>query len=384
MVVESSTEQDESTLIPGLERRVRQFGQSRRQVQAQQQIVEAPEVSDGGLQEMFDEVAGQAPGSRISSGGDCSSSKPDDEKCGVCERSFRHRGPILKCAGCAKDVHRNFCVTYMKLSPTYRAGVCNLCKDQVENWIEEVKEYTHTSGFVWNQDDWLKRLVKSHSRGMELSRQAVRPFNRLQKFIWLALGRGLRVREDYAPFAPVSFSRTVTEGSGIATPRVATPGGSNAAQAQDVRSDQGGRQRAPTQQTPPWQTPPGGSEQAGEPTIPRSRRESQTHQEIGARDAGSSNQRREEAGARDAGSSYQRRESQTQHGARARDAGSSYHSKGGKGVGGSYNGKGSRATPGARSEVGSQRREAYASPDLGREERRSANEERKTRDRDWR
>ena len=127
MVVESSIDQEQSALIPGLMRRVRQFGQGRQQ--AQEQIVVAPTASDG-LQGMLDEVSGQAPGSHVSSDGDCSSSKPDDEKCGVCERSFRHRGPILKCAGCAKNVHRNYCVTYMKLSPTYRAGVCNVCKDK--------------------------------------------------------------------------------------------------------------------------------------------------------------------------------------------------------------------------------------------------------------
>ena len=138
--------------------------------------------------------------------------------------------------------------------------------------------------------------------------------------------RGLTVREDYAPFAPVFISTTVTEESSIG----GTLGGLN--EAQDVGSDQRRRRRAPPQVTPPWQTPPGGPEEAGAPTNPQSRRESETHREAGARDAGSSN-----------------------------------WSKGGKGYGGSYSGKGSRSTLVAHSEVGSQRQEAKASAGLGRE-----------------
>ena len=130
-----------------------------------------------------------------------------------------------------------------------------MCCQQVEDLITEVREYADTSGFVWNQEDWLRKLIESHSRGIGLSHQTFRPFNRLQRFIWLALGRGLTVREDYAPFAPVFISSTVTEESSIGT-----LGGPN--EAQDVGSDQRGRRGAPPQERPPWQTPPGGPEEA--------------------------------------------------------------------------------------------------------------------------
>ena len=200
-----------------------------------------------------------------------------------------------------------------------------MCCQQVENLFTEVREYVDTSGLVWNQENWLRKLIKSHSRGIGLSQQTCRPFNRLQRFIWLALGRGLTVREDYAPFAPVFISTTVTEASSIG----GTQGGPN--EAQDVGSDRS--RRAPPQETPPWQTPPGSwpePEEAGAPRNPQSSRESETHRESAARDAG--------------------------RGAAARDAGSQYWSKGGKRDGGSNSGKGS--TPVAQSEVGSLGREA--------------------------
>ena len=135
--VQSSMDPEESALIPALMERVREFGQARRRVQ--EQIVVAPVEGDG-LREMLDEVSAQAPGGHVSSDDDCSSSTSGDEKCGVCERSFRHRGPVSKCVGCTKRVHRNYCVKYMKLSSNYRAGMCNVCCQQVEDWITEVKK----------------------------------------------------------------------------------------------------------------------------------------------------------------------------------------------------------------------------------------------------
>ena len=154
-----------------------------------------------------------------------------------------------------------------------------MCCQQVEDLFTEVREYVDTSGLVWNQEDWLRKLIKSHSRGIGLSHQTCRPFNRLQRFIWLALGRGLTVREDYDPFAPVFISATVTEASSIGIAQ-----GVN--EAQDVGSPRSRRappqetdrsrrasdrsRRAAPQETPPWQTPPGSRpepEEAGEPKI---------------------------------------------------------------------------------------------------------------------
>ena len=185
--VESSLDLEESALVPGLMERVREYGQARRRVQ--EQIVEAPEESDG-LQEVLDEVAGQVPDGDESPDDDYSSSTPGGEKCGVCERSFRNRGPVVRCVGCTKRVHRDYCVKYMRLSTNLRAGMCSVCCQQVEDLFIEVREYVDISGLVWNQEDWLRKLIKSHSRGKGLSHQTFRPFNRLQRFIWLALGRG--------------------------------------------------------------------------------------------------------------------------------------------------------------------------------------------------
>ena len=84
-------------------------------------------------------------------------------------------------------------------------SMCNACCIQVENLLREVREYVDASDLVWDQDAWLRKLVNSQSQGIGLSQQNCRPFNRLQKFIWVALGRGLTVREDYDPFTPVSM-----------------------------------------------------------------------------------------------------------------------------------------------------------------------------------
>ena len=101
---------------------------------------------------------------------------------------------------------------YMKMSENLRAGMCNMCCGKVEDLMLEVREFTDTQGLTCNQEDWLRKLVKSHSRGIGLAYQTFRPFNRLQKFLWEALGRGLVVRENYTPFAPVFFSSTTSAG----------------------------------------------------------------------------------------------------------------------------------------------------------------------------
>ena len=240
--VESSLDPEESSMIASLLQRVRHYGQAGRQVQ--EQIVEAPEESGDDLQEMLNEVADQVPDDDEPPDDDPSSSTSGGEKCGVCERSFRNRGPTVTCAGCTKKVHKNYCVKYMRMSTNLRAGMCNMCCGKVEDWYTEVREYVNTQGLTWNQEDWLRKLVKSHSRGIGLSYQTFRPFNRLQRFLWTALGRGLIVRENYAPFAPMFFSSTTTGVSSVGR----TPRGPSDA-----------RQGVQPRPTPPWQTPPGGS-----------------------------------------------------------------------------------------------------------------------------
>ena len=139
--VASSGEPEESSIISDLWRRVRRYGQSSRR--AQEQIVQAPEEGDDNLQEMLNEVAGQVPDDDGPPDDEPSSSASGGEKCGVCERSFRNRGPTVTCAGCTKKVHKNYCVKYMKLSENLRAGMCNMCCGKVEDFILEVREYSN-------------------------------------------------------------------------------------------------------------------------------------------------------------------------------------------------------------------------------------------------
>ena len=136
----------------------------------------------------MNQVAGQVPDDDESPDEDSSSSTSGGERCGVCSRSIRNR-PIAKCAGCTKRVHKDYCVNYMRMSTTLRAGMCVMCCDKVQSWFTEIMEYATASGLTWNQEDWLRKLVKSHSRGIGLSHQTFRPFNRLQEFLWIALGR---------------------------------------------------------------------------------------------------------------------------------------------------------------------------------------------------
>ena len=99
-------------------------------------------------------------------------------------RSFNHRGPTVTCKGCAKRVHKSYCARYMKMSENLRAGMCFRCCDKVEEIILDVREHVESQGLTWKQEAWLKKLVKSYSRGIGLEHQSFRLFNRLQKFIF--------------------------------------------------------------------------------------------------------------------------------------------------------------------------------------------------------
>ena len=102
--VASSVESEEPGIISDLWRRVRRYGR-----RAQEQSVHTPEESEGtnNLQEMLNEVSGQVPDDEGPPDDEPSSSVSGGEKCGVCERSFRNRGPTVTCAGCTKRVHKN-------------------------------------------------------------------------------------------------------------------------------------------------------------------------------------------------------------------------------------------------------------------------------------
>ena len=107
--VTSSEPVEESGLLSGLWRRVRHIGgqnPSGTRVHSP-----AGSSSTGNLQEVINEVSGQAQDEPVPSEAP-SSSGQDVEKCGVCERSFRHRGPKVTCSGCGKNAHKNYCVRY--------------------------------------------------------------------------------------------------------------------------------------------------------------------------------------------------------------------------------------------------------------------------------
>ena len=193
-VQSSSVDAEETTLIQDLWRRVRSR-MGRRPPQGRDANASGGSSPSGDLQGMLNEVSGQVPEEQPGPPDDApSSSASTAEKCSVCERSFRHRGPTVTCSGCSKKVHKSYCVRYMKLSENLRAGMCNICCDKVEELILDVQEHSVAQGLTWKQESWVKKLAKSHSRGIGLEYQAFRPFNRLQRFLWTALGRGLVVR----------------------------------------------------------------------------------------------------------------------------------------------------------------------------------------------
>ena len=123
--------------------------------------------------------------------------------------------------------------------------------------MDEVREYLSNTSQLWREDDWLRRLVKSHSEGLALSHHTFRPFNELQTFLWKALGQGLVIREIYSP-----FTRAISE----------------ADESQGVARDESPRQEVESELTPPFRKPVGepmsyGPQEAGEP------------QNLGSRDA---------------------------------------------------------------------------------------------------
>ena len=92
-------------VLSDLWRRVRRF-------RGRSPVEPLEDAAEGGsptrnLQDVINTVSGQAQDDPVPSEAP-SSSPPDVERCGVCERSFNHRGPTVKCSGCAKRVHKNF------------------------------------------------------------------------------------------------------------------------------------------------------------------------------------------------------------------------------------------------------------------------------------
>ena len=90
-----------------------------------------PTVRGYSLQVAIDQVAAQQP----------EDSSEEGERCGVCARSFT--GHVrARCPGCSKRIHKDGCVTYMALTTKLQAGMCNVCCNRVNEWMDEVREYT--------------------------------------------------------------------------------------------------------------------------------------------------------------------------------------------------------------------------------------------------
>ena len=120
----SSLTVEEIEMLPGLMQRAHECRRAREE--AQEQIVEAPQVSNG-LQDVLDEVADQVPDDEESSDEDAPSSTSRIEECGVCERSFRHREPVVTCVGCTKSVHNQYCVKNVRLGTAFQTCMCHTC-----------------------------------------------------------------------------------------------------------------------------------------------------------------------------------------------------------------------------------------------------------------
>ena len=144
--VASSAEPEEPGLIQDLWRRVSRYGR-----RAQEGQIVAREES-GDLQGMLNEVSGQVPHEGPPDEEPPSSSESGVQRCGVCERSFRDRGPTATCPGCTKRVHKHYCVRYTRLSENLQAGMCNVCCVKVEAGIWDVEDYSTAQGVTWNRE----------------------------------------------------------------------------------------------------------------------------------------------------------------------------------------------------------------------------------------
>ena len=102
---------------------------------------------------MLNQVSGQVPDDEVPPvAEDAPSSTEDMEKCTVCERSFRYRGPTVICSGCSKTVHKDYCVKDMEVSENLKANMCFKCCDKVEELILDIQQYSQIRGVTWNQE----------------------------------------------------------------------------------------------------------------------------------------------------------------------------------------------------------------------------------------
>ena len=150
----SSMNAEGSASAPGLMGLIREFLGTR--PQAQQRGVIAPHGS-------VDPVNVPVPDDSDVPEEDALSLTSTHEKCGVCERSFRYRRPVVNCAGCTRRVHNQYCVKNVRLGTAFQTCMCHTCCIHVEDLVKEVKEYVVASNLVWDQDAWLRKLVDSQS-----------------------------------------------------------------------------------------------------------------------------------------------------------------------------------------------------------------------------
>ena len=89
-----------------------------------------------------------------------SPSSPEGERCVVCTEAIRGSARA-RCPGCARRVHKEGCSTYMVIAKRYEVGVCNICCAKVTGVFDKVREFVANAGMEWDEDKWLKKLIKS-------------------------------------------------------------------------------------------------------------------------------------------------------------------------------------------------------------------------------
>ena len=129
---------------------------------------------------------------------------PDANRCRVCLEDFGER-ERARCPGCVMRVHRDVCSTYLGIGIKYEIGMCNFCCAKVSTWLEEIRESIRGTDTRFDEDRWMRKLLKSQKEGCALSLTRNSMLNELQHFIWKGLNQGLKVR-IFTPFLPAGHA----------------------------------------------------------------------------------------------------------------------------------------------------------------------------------
>ena len=62
----------------------------------------------------------------------------------------------------------------MAIAKSYEAGMCNLCCAKVLSVFEEVREFVTNAGMDWDEDEWLRKLIKTSGKDWGFLRPQIR------------------------------------------------------------------------------------------------------------------------------------------------------------------------------------------------------------------